>query len=121
MKAKTHIVGEKEFRKSLGVHSKKVNDRTRAALQAGAFKILNEADHQIISMGAIVTGHMKSSIHLETKITRDEARVFVGTNVEYAPHVEYGGKPFLRTAFENKADEAEKKIIDTLDKLLRDL
>ena len=48
------------------------------------------------------TGNLRDSIDYDVK----DDKAIVGTNVEYAPHVEYGtikmkAKPFLRPAFDN--------------------
>lgn len=61
---------------------------------------------EITALGAVKTGNLRNSI----THTYDEDTAYVGTNVEYAPYVEYGtnrmkARPFLKNAVENHVDE----------------
>lgn len=61
------------------------------------------------------TGNLRNSI----THTRDEEAAYIGTNVEYAPYVEYGtqktkAQPFLKPAAEDHVDEYRKIIEDSL-------
>lgn len=61
-----------------------------AAAKAGALVVENEAKR----LCPVRSGHLRRSIHAEV-VSRSLARVavIVGTNVEYALHVEYGTRP----------------------------
>lgn len=122
MKYRTKIEGTKKLNRALARHSQRVTKKTKAALRAGAYKIENEATELV----PVLTGNLKRSIHTEVEEQRNEIVADIGTNVDYAEAVEYGtknrpAKPYLRPAFDRKADEAEKEVIDTLDELLKKL
>jgi len=67
------------------------------------------------------TGRLKGSITTHAGETEDGNRheVCVGTNVEYAPYVEFGTrkmnpKPYLRPAFDETKESAVQRIADKL-------
>jgi len=72
---------------------------------------LNISGHNDKWMRAVDTGRlMNSIIH---KVIKKDLKVRIGTNVEYAPHVEFGTKimpprPFLRQAFIESKPEIRK-------------
>lgn len=85
--------------------------QARAALQAGALPIQTAA----VQKAPVLTGTLRRSIHTETAETSDGAVARVGTNVEYAPHQEFGtsrmaGQPYLRPAYDEKKGEALREI-----------
>ena len=67
----------------------------------------NNAKFEITALGAVDTGNLRNSI----SHTDDGKYAYIGTNVEYAPYVEFGtshypeGRPFLRNACLNHMDE----------------
>lgn len=70
----------------------------------------NNAKFEITALGAVDTGNLRSSIsHYYTQSQGGE--VYIGTNVEYAPYVEFGTskfpkeRPFLRNAVMKNKDE----------------
>jgi len=67
-----------------------LHDATRKALDAVGFLVEGEAKRQITDMDAIDTGALKASI---THKPEGDDSVLVGTNIEYAAHVEYGTGP----------------------------
>jgi len=72
------------------------------------------------------TGRLRNSI---THEQRDENTEAIGTNVEYAPYVELGhqitggsyvaGKPYLRPAIENHADEYKQIAISVMNSAMQ--
>ncbi len=95
-------------------------DNTEALLKATNEAIYNalyiigaKAADYAAGKAPVDTGRLKNSLTHE--VAMDEKAVYVGTNVEYAPFVEYGhrtpggktveGKPFLKPAIESHLDE----------------
>lgn len=65
------------------------------------------------------TGRLRNSI---THVQMDEETEVIGTNVEYAPHVELGtykqrAQPYLRPAAENHGEEYRQVIASELRKI----
>ena len=65
------------------------------------------------------TGRLRNSI---THVQMDEETEVIGTNVEYAPHVELGtykqrAQPYLRPAAENHGEEYRQVIESELRKI----
>lgn len=109
------------------------------ALVSGALLIANQAKRN----APYRTGNLRRSIHIGgegasgglegnttgtdiggQEIGRDYAEVSVGTNVDYAPHQEFGtarqpGTPFLRPALESERGAAQAEIADALRAQLR--
>ena len=101
----------------------------RALVKAGV-TIESAAVTNIDTMGAVDTGRLKGSIAYATLTRRGRAGgkdsvnkptaknvVHIGTNVEYAEHVEYGtrrmmARPFLRQALKHN----RRKILETFQK-----
>jgi HK97 gp10 family phage protein len=93
-------------------------------------KIYTEQEQSLLQAGMVVersakqkapvdTGRLRSSIATRLNSSKDTVVVEVGTNVEYAPYVEFGSsrspaKPFLLPAFtENKA-KVLKMVADAM-------
>ena len=64
---------------------------------------------------AVDTGRLRNSI--SNKVVEKEPAVYIGTNVEYAPYVEYGDyrhltgkKHFLRDSVANHADHYQQIV-----------
>lgn len=61
----------------------------------------------------IRTGNLRSSLEARSAIQTDERSATVGTNVEYAPYVEFGTsrgmkpRPYIRPCIENHFEEYE--------------
>jgi HK97 gp10 family phage protein len=72
----------------------------------------NNAVMEITALGAVDTGNLRNSITHET----DSDTAYVGTNVEYAPYVEFGTRrypherPFLRNAIRDHIEEYKSLI-----------
>ena len=94
------------------------NDRTEAVKKAVAdtvTKALTEAalivEGAAKNLSPVDTGNLKGSI--THAVGKDDARV--GTNVEYAPYVEYGtskmaAQPYLRPAVDNNIEAIKKRM-----------
>lgn len=83
------------------------------ALKLLSEAMANNAMLEITVMGAVDTGRLRRSIEGDDN-GKDTA--YVGTNVEYAPYVEYGtskmaARPYLKNALANYADEY-KRILE---------
>lgn len=102
----------------------------RAAVRTGAIRIQGAAKRNLTANGSVITGTLRRSITKRIGSDRDGFTADIGTNVEYAPFVEYGtrprakhpgsmAKPYLRPAFDSEKDEAIKDIGDALDDIVR--
>lgn len=65
------------------------------------------------------TGRLRSSITFATEKTQDGGEVYIGTNVEYAPYVEFGhhgfgGYHYLKNAATTHSDEYKGLMEDSL-------
>jgi len=63
------------------------------------------------------TGHLRRSISHEVNNTEDQSKIYVGTNVEYAPYVEFGvesknikAQPYLRPAIDENIEKIKEMI-----------
>lgn len=79
-----------------------VRAQTRVALEAVGL----QAEGYAKRLCPVDTGNLRNSI----THTSDDDTAYIGTNVEYAPYVEYGtsrtkAQPFLKPAANNHADE----------------
>lgn len=79
-----------------------VRAQTRVALEVVGLQAENYAKR----LCPVDTGNLRNSI----THTSDDDTAYIGTNVEYAPYVEYGtsrtkAQPFLKPAANNHADE----------------
>lgn len=135
------IEGERELVRKLGQLSEAVQGKTlERALTAGALIIQNDAK----ARAPWVSGNLRRSIHIgghedlapdrgdivdktgepvpRPELGKNTVAVYVGTDVNYAPVVEYGSrtrrpKPYLRPA----ADENKTAVRDEVREALRDL
>lgn len=118
-----------------------IADATEAGLQAIGITLEGQARHNITTMRAVKSGRLRASITFKTKnyqsnsgyydkedIIKSEPKknvVYIGTNVKYAPFIEYGTikmkeRPYLRVAFDqwkNKLNDifaaSYKKVMDS--------
>lgn len=116
------------------------------AMLAAARKGLVEAgiilEGEVVNWCPVDTGRLKGSITFATSSLRtlakspaqqpdavsepdDDYTLHVGTNVEYAPYVEYGtkrfptGQPFLRPAMDYRKNDVCKKYAETISEELK--
>lgn len=112
-----HIEGEQELARALKALAKSVQGQIlENAVLAGCLPIQNDA----VANAPYLTGTLRRSIHSEV-IERGKTSVvgMVGTDVEYAPFVEFGtsrmgARPFLRNAYDGNKNAAIKEIADAL-------
>lgn len=81
------------------------------AVRNTAFKIEASAKRA----APVDTGRLRGSITTKFKSSNTNPEAEVGTNVEYAPYVEYGtikmaGKPFLNPAYDKHLEEFENEV-----------
>lgn len=99
----------------------KTRTRVKIGLRLGGMVIANEAKIRV----PVITGSLKRSIHAEpVDIGADKLSVQVGTNLNYAEKIEFGGsrrvpEGYLRVSIDEKGDEAIKEIADSIKILLR--
>jgi HK97 gp10 family phage protein len=75
----------------------------------------NNAKFEITAQGAVDTGNLRNSLTHEV-VGKD---VYIGTNVEYAPYVEFGTskmqeRPYLRPAVKDNTNEYKTIIEEVL-------
>lgn len=105
--------------------SVKIVDNSRMVLQAMKSPIGNAlekigltAERYAKESAPVDTGRLRNSITHEV----DEKDVYIGTNVEYAPHVEFGtvkqkAQPFLRPAATDHSETYKQIILDEFAKI----
>lgn len=98
-------------------NSKKVisemDHKMSIVLEALGMEAEGNAVSEITRLGAVDTGRLRDSI----SHAKDDGAAYIGTNVEYAPYVEFGtyrkgARPFLRNAVANHSDDY-KRIIES--------
>lgn len=113
---------------NLNVAENAINSGALQGLEACGIQIENYTRTNITNNGSVDTGLLRNSIaHVVPKSKNDDLRVYVGTNVYYAPYVEMGhrqnvgqfvaklgkrlvapfvkAKPYLRPAFTEHIQE----------------
>ena len=88
------------------------------ALRAGGLVIETPAK----AKAPVLTGTLRRSIHTEVSSSGGTAQARVGTNEQYAAHVEYGtsgqrAQPYLRPAYDEKKGAALGEIAAVLKEL----
>jgi len=65
----------------------------------------------------VSTGRLRNSITHQTESSETQSKAYIGTNVEYAPYVEFGvasknikPQPYLRPAIEENRDKIKEII-----------
>ena len=93
-----------------------VERASKATMKAGL-----KAEYFVKKKTPVRTGNLRSSIHTQLSTKKiDQAEAFVGTNVNYAPHVEYGTRKMKAKAmFRKTIDENGKEIWNTFKKSLK--
>jgi HK97 gp10 family phage protein len=87
------------------------------ALLKGAMQIVADAKKELTDgpNKALDTGFLRASLTQQLHKNAGNPYAIVGSNVEYAPYVEFGtskmaARPFLRTAIEKNIAEIKKEI-----------
>lgn len=108
--------------------SSKVDKKTERLLLAMAYDIDGDAKIELTDRGAVDTGRLRASIHVETPKTSSSVysdkeggsfngklsvnatknTLLIGTNVEYAPFIHEGFKSYNGVFFMNRAMERNK-------------
>jgi len=75
------------------------------------------ATKEITALGAVDTGRLRASLTYQPDLMNE--RVIVGTNVEYAPYVEFGtirmaSRPYLSNSILNYIDDYLNIVIQVL-------
>jgi HK97 gp10 family phage protein len=96
-------------------HSQEIINATNEAIYNALEIIGAKAADYAAGKAPVDTGRLKNSLTHE--VAMDEKAVYVGTNVEYAPYVEFGTykqrpQPYLKPAIQNHMDEY-KNILET--------
>jgi len=110
------IEGERELRRRLTQITPRVRDDIEQALIKSALFV--ERDAKINS--PVDTGRLRASLsHVENDFGSDNPSVEIGTNVEYAPAIEFGtskqpAKPFLFPAFNGNKQKILKELAKAL-------
>jgi len=140
MRATIRVVGDKALARKLSTLSDRVAGQAlERALVAGGLPILNLVKEHC----PWITGNLRRSYHIGGHVgesgglerttgtdiggnvaSRTHAEIAIGTNVEYAPPVEYGSgnrpaKPHLRRGFDEGIDDAKQEVVEALRDLLR--
>jgi len=67
-----------------------MHKQVERALTMIGLKAEGYAQVSLTEQGAVDTGNLRNSITHKVKINHNEHSVYVGSNVEYAPYIEYG-------------------------------
>lgn len=105
--------------KILSLVAKAKGRQVEAALRAGALVIQNQAKIN----APVRTGTLRRNITHEVDGSHDTGYARIGTNIEYAPHVEFGTSkrppnPFLRNAYDSRIGDAKAEIVAALEKMV---
>jgi HK97 gp10 family phage protein len=142
-KARITITGERELMRKFGQLSEAVQaKKLEQALITGALVIQNAAKVK----APYISGNLRRSIHIgghedlakdykdivdssgvpvpRPELAKDTVAVYVGTDVNYAPAVEYGTrtrrpKPYLRPAADENKDAVKREVREALRDLVR--
>ncbi len=145
LRTRVDVIGEEELRRKLRALDGAVRGANlAAAAEAGALLIQDAAKEK----APYRTGNLRRSIHTNVTSNDTRATATVGTDVEYAAQVEFGGtikaknkkslhwvdkdgkehfaksvtqpaRPYLRPAFDEKSDDAAVEVKDALAELIR--
>lgn len=119
MASGANVQGVEALNKKLaGLAAKATGPQLAAALRAGGLVIQVPGQ----AKAPVLTGNLRRSIHTEVETSGATAQARVGTNVEYAPHVEFGtssqrAQPYLRPAYDENKGAAVDEIADVLKEL----
>lgn len=103
---------------------KSIDDAMELVAQQGESNAIAEVTKLVYdtppSPTYVRTGDLRKSI--SHKYLKSEKEAYIGTNIEYAPYVEFGTRnmperPFLRNAAQNYSDEYKAILEDALKKL----
>jgi HK97 gp10 family phage protein len=91
---------------------KKIDEAVQIGLLAAAIQVKGQAQYLV----PVKTGRLRQSITITQPIT-DKNSILIGTNVEYAPHVEFGTKRQKAQSYLRRAiDEQRENLIEIYNK-----
>lgn len=96
MKVTISIQGENEVLKELNNITEKNIQKLNDDIKNAVIYCMGEAKRNVsrpYPQGAVDTGQLMNSITMEERIGENQISYLVGTNVNYAPYVEYGTRP----------------------------
>ena len=111
MADKSAVLRGKELANKLRSYSSKAEMQLEKAVLKGALKIEGDAKRRC----AVDTGYLRASITHQFYKQGSEPFALVGTNTDYAPHLEEGTsrqapQPYMRPAFEENIGEIQQDI-----------
>lgn len=100
-------------------HRAEVQAELERRVQAAMTRCAGEMEKHAKRTCPVDTGRLRNSVASEVCEGDDSVAAYVGTNVEYAPHVELGTKrmkaqPFLKPAVANHQSAYKRIIRDEL-------
>ncbi len=119
--AEFKIKGSEELMRNLEKLGSRFSAHLEVAVKAGALIVQNVAKEKCPKL----TGTLSRSIHMETaEKSAERVSVQVGTDVEYATKIEYGGsrkapEGYLRPAYDENQENVQKEIGKALNDVLR--
>lgn len=124
MRLSVEVTGTQALaRKMRSLGSAMAGEKLAQATLAGALIVEGRAKEKAL----VRTGTLRRSITSQlAESSRERAVVKIGTNVEYAPFLEWGtrymaARPYLRPALDESKDEAQRVISAALRELIRDV
>lgn len=116
IKIKAKIIGDKEVIRKIEKLAKLNNDALKEVMLKSAILVEGNAKEKC----PVLTGRLRSSITHDVKTQGKKHQARIGTNVEYAPHVEFGtkkqaAKPYLLPGLK----ESRTDIIRLLTKAIK--
>lgn len=104
----------------------KIDPLTRLGASLGVAKAAAMVEGAAKNIVPVDSGDLKRSISSSGKTTLEGAEGSVGTNLEYAPHVEFGttrmqAQPYLHPALQKNKRKARKIVIEEIRKAYKGL
>lgn len=114
------LLGLGSLMKKVDAMSEGVERALRSAVFEGC-TIVHESATRIVP---VRTGNLKGSLSVDVQSQPGAALGRVGTNVEYAPYVEFGtdrmdARPYLRPALDENQERIRKKMQEAIKRELR--
>lgn len=107
----------------LGSETKKVIENF---LKQEALAWQRDIKKKLTDNNSVVTGDLRRSIVVQPKTARNRWEYVVGTNLFYAPYVEYGtrrngyrGKPYFQPVYDARAKKFKENMTQILREALR--
>ena len=131
MKAGVKIDGVAQLIKNIQLTSAEIHKACKRGIDRTALAIESDAKRKITADRHIITGRLRSSIHAELKEGQrfdyndqhgnsfdgslqesiEEMEAIVGTNVKYAPYIEYGTKYISADSYLGWAANKNDKLL----------